>query len=544
MQPENQNISERPPVVAVMGHIDHGKSTLLSYIRKSTAPLNETGIRHAEASCDLAEAGGITQHISAYEVERPAPEIALPSGSESQDIGQNQSNIGTGTRKITFLDTPGHEAFVGIRKRGASVADIAVLVVSAEDGVKPQTLEALGSIKASGIPYVVAINKIDKPEANIERTKQSLAENEIYIEGYGGDVPTVEVSAKTGTGIPELLDMIQLMADLQILTGDVNLPGEGAVIESNRDMRKGISATCIIKNGTIRKGMFVAAGKATSPVRILENFRGKPLESASFSSPVRIIGWDILPEVGIPFKEYATRDEAREAAEKYKEKRDSSKQQAASSKEKIEGEVAESAITFVPLIVKADTGSSMEAVLSEIDKLKAEQVEPLVISSGIGAISENDIRLANGNQKAIIIGFNVSIDAPAKSLATRDEIRVEIFDIIYKMSEWLSGVLLRHTPKVKTEEVTGRAKILKTFSRAKDKQIVGARVETGEIKVGAHVRILRRDAEIGQGKVRELQAQKMKASEVSEGKEFGTMIEAKVEIAPGDHIESYVTVEK
>jgi len=212
----SESISERPPVVAIMGHIDHGKSTLLSYIRKSSKPLNE--------------AGGITQHISAYEVE------CVSGGNK---------------KTITFLDTPGHEAFSGIRTRGASVADIAVLVVSAEDGVKPQTLEALGSILKSKTPFIVAINKIDKAEANIERTKQSLAENEIYIEGYGGDVPVVELSAKTGAGVPELLDMIVLVADLEQLTGNRIQLASGIIIESNRDIKKGISTTCIVKDGTV-----------------------------------------------------------------------------------------------------------------------------------------------------------------------------------------------------------------------------------------------------------------------------------------------------
>ncbi len=505
MNTETPHLIERPPVVAVMGHIDHGKSTLLSYIRKSTAPLNE--------------AGGITQHISAYEVPHTTKD-----GKEGS---------------ITFLDTPGHEAFVGIRRRGANVADIAVLVVSAEDGVKPQTLEALSSIKVSGIPYVVAINKIDKPEANIERTKQSLAENEIYIEGYGGDIPAVEVSAKTGEGVPELLDMIILVAELQNLTGNTAAPAEGTIIESNRDPRKGISATCIIKNGTLTKGTFAASLGATSPVRILENYLGKPLSSATFSSPVRIIGWDELPVVGSTFKSFEKRFDAEKFAAEEKEK---IKIAPKAPEKKLEGE--EISIARVPLIIKADTGSSMEAVLSEIQKSATERVSPQILSSGIGMISENDVRLAIGKEKAIIVGFHTSIDTPAKSLAMRSDIEIKIFDIIYKMSEWLAETLAAHAPKVKTEELTGRAKILKMFSRTKDKQIVGARVETGEIKLGAQVRILRRDAEIGQGKVKELQVQKVKSSEVSEGKEFGTMIEAKVEIAPGDHIESFIIVEK
>lgn len=235
---EKQNEKERPPVVAIMGHIDHGKSTILSYIRKNSGGLNE--------------AGGITQHISAYEMEH------------KDDAGR--------VRKITFLDTPGHEAFCGIRSRGADVADVAVLVVSAEDGVKPQTLEALSSIKCGNTPYIVAINKIDKSDADVPKTKQSLAENNIFVEGYGGDVPVVAVSGKTGEGIPELLDMILLVADLSDLKADPNAPAEGVVIESNLDAKKGISATLVVKNGTVTKGKFVSSGTSLAPIRIMEDY--------------------------------------------------------------------------------------------------------------------------------------------------------------------------------------------------------------------------------------------------------------------------------
>lgn len=501
---QKTQITERAPVVAIMGHIDHGKSTLLAYIRKSKEPLNE--------------AGGITQHISAYEVDHTTKE------------GKKGS--------ITFIDTPGHEAFSGIRKRGASVADVAVLVVSAEDGVKPQTIEALNSIRDSHTPFIVAINKIDKPEANIERTKQSLAENEIYVEGWGGDIPVVSLSAKTGDGVTDLLDMIVLMADMENLTGDKNTLAEGVVIESNRDTKKGITATCIIKNGTIKKGMYIVSGTSIAPVRIMENYLGKQMDSASFSSPIRIIGWDELPIVGSRFSVFEDRDLAREAVKTEKEKIHSQKTSREDTKTNSEETVT------IPLIVKADTGSSLEAVINQIKKLKQENVEPLVISSGIGTISENDIRLATGTEKAIIIGFSVKVDSPAKNLAERSEIEIKTFDIIYKMTEWLEEKIIEKTPKVKSEEVTGRAKVLKVFSKVKDKQILGGRVENGIIKLGSQVKIKRRDVEIGEGKVRELQQQKNAAEEAREGSEFGAMIVSNIEIAPGDHFECVVITEK
>ncbi len=507
MQQENTQKTERGPVVAIMGHIDHGKSTLLSYIRKSTKPLDE--------------AGGITQHISAYEIEHIAKD------------GKKHT--------LTFLDTPGHEAFSGIRKRGASVADVAVLVVSAEDGVKLQTLEALTSIKKAGVPFIVAINKIDKPEADIEKTKQSLAENEIYIEGYGGDIPAVSVSAKTGEGVSELFDMIILVAELQNLTGDPSLLGEGVVIESNRDIKKGISATCIIKNGTIEKGMYVTSGLSTAPIRIMENYLGRPLDNASFSSPVKIIGWDVLPEVGALFKAHATREEARSEIEKFVEKEKETKNKTVVSPTE---ESLEEAVSSIPVIIKADTGSSLEAVTSEIKKLETDRLKINIISSGIGTISENDVRLADGKQKAILIGFNIKIDSPAKNLAERNEIKINSFDIIYKMSEWLKDAMVDLTPKIKVEESIGTAKILKIFSKVKDKQILGGRVEKGMIAVGAQVKIMRREVLIGEGKVRELQQQKVGVLEVKEGREFGALIVANMEIAPGDYIESFIIIEK
>jgi translation initiation factor IF-2 len=499
---QKTDMVERGPIVVVMGHIDHGKSTLLSYIRKSKE--------------ELREAGGITQHISAYEVEH-----------DSKD-GKKYT--------LTFLDTPGHEAFGGIRKRGASVADIAILVVSAEDGVKPQTMEALSWIKESKTPFIVAINKIDKPGADINRTKQGLVEKEIYIEGYGGDIPVVAVSAKTGEGIPELFDMIVLVSELENLTGNRNIPGEGVIIESNRDIKKGISATCIIKNGTLEKGMYITSGVATAPVRIMENYLGKAVDSASFSSPVKIIGWDNLPLVGDSFKGFKTRDEAKEDIEKTKNQRLSQKGQS--------DETENVSTNVIPIIVKADTGSSLEAVIGEIKKLTTERTCTKVIASGIGTISENDVRNAYGEEKAIIIGFNTKVDSPAKNLAERSEIEIQTFDIIYKMSDWLKETLVTRTPKIQTLESVGKAKVLKIFSKVKDKQILGGRVEKGSITLGAQVKIFRRDVEIGEGKVRELQDQKVKSQEVREGKEFGTLIEAKVEIAPGDYVESFITVEK
>jgi translation initiation factor IF-2 len=490
------HITQRPPVVAIMGHIDHGKSTLLAYIKKE-------GLR--------AEAGGITQHISAIEV--------VHNGNA-----------------ITFLDTPGHEAFSGIRTRGARVADIAVLVVSAEDGVKPQTIEALNSITESDTPYIVAITKVDKPEAHIERTKQSLAENNIYVEGYGGNVSAVTVSGKSGAGVDELLDLILLTADIENLTGDTSAAGTGVIIESNLDIKKGISATCIIKNGSLTKGMFVVAGGSMAPIRVMENWKSVMVDTATFSSPVKIIGWDSVPHVGDTFTSYASKKEAEKALEKFTEISKTAK--VASAK------APTTEAKQFPLIIKADTSGSLEAILYQIQKFPHEKISAHVIQSGIGTISENDVRQTEGSLRAAIIGFNVKVDTQAKALAERNNVEIATFDVIYKLSEWLEKKLVENTPLTEVEEITGMAKVLKTFSKVKDKQILGCRMENGRIMQGEQVNILRRDAYIGQGRVKELQSQKNKISEVEEGKEFGTLVEAKFEIVPGDKLQAVTMVKK
>ncbi len=500
---------ERPPVIAVMGHIDHGKSTLLDYIR-------ETNIVDKEA-------GGITQHLSAYEVLHKTPAGLL--------------------KKITFLDTPGHAAFSGIRNRGASVADIGILVVSAEDGVKPQTLEALNSIKQVGIPYIVAISKIDKPEANIERTNQSLAENEIYVEGYGGDVPVVPISAKTGKGIPELLDMIILVADLGGFTGDSEASAEGVVIETSTDPKKGLGTTLIVKKGTLRKGSFIIAHKNFAPVRIMENFLGKPLAEAGIGSPVKIVGWDSLPPVGSTFTTVASKKEALHIIEELIQKEEKIKTEKKEPASPAPASGADLTVT-IPLIIEADAAGSLEAILQEIAKISVERVKVKILQRGIGRVTEGDIKLASHDSKSIILNFNSKIDPAALALAERLKIEIHEFNIIYKMTEWLTDALKTLAPTIQVEESVAEAKILKVFSKDRDKQIIGGRVEKGTFPIGAQVKVLRRGIEIGRGKVRELQQQKLKASEVASPKEFGAMVESKMEIAPGDYLDAFIIVEK
>jgi translation initiation factor IF-2 len=488
-----------------MGHIDHGKSTLLDYIRKTNVV--------------DGEAGGITQRISAYEVVH-----------KTKDGKQE---------RITFIDTPGHAAFSGMRERGATTADVCVLVVSSEDGVKPQTVEAYKQIKAAGVQFVVAITKIDKPTANVERAKISLAENEIYLEGYGGDISYVGISAKTGEGIDDLLDLILLTAEVSDLKGDRSALASGSIIEAHRDPKKGINATLIIKDGSIKSGQFVACGSAYCPTRMLEDFAGKKITEASFSSPVRVIGWNEAPQVGGQFVTIESKRDLEDHLEAVKEAKG---RPAMGPAPKKAPEAADK--KSLPLIIKADVLGSVEAIEKELAKVGNDRIAAKVIYASIGDITESDIKNAGGSGETVVIGFNVKADNQAKAMMERLGIAHQSFDIIYKLVEWVEEQIKVRTPKIAAEEVLGKAKILKFFSATKDKQIVGGKVIDREICIGHTVKIVRRETTIGEGVIRELQQAKVKTGSVNEGFEFGAMIDAKIELAPGDVIEDFVIVEK
>lgn len=505
-RPATPHIVPRPPIVVIMGHIDHGKSSLLDYIRKSNIV--------------SGEAGGITQHLSAYEVSH--------KGTDAYTAN-----------RITFLDTPGHEAFSKMRSRGAGVADIAILVVSAEDGVREQTKEALNAIKTAGIPYIVAINKIDKANANIERTKQNLVENEVYLEGLGGDVPFVPVSAKVGTGVPELLDMLLLVAEMANLNGDTSLPAEGVVVESRVDTKRGNTATLIITNGTLRKCSFIVAEESIAPVRAIENFLGEAVPEATFSSPVQITGFDVLPAVGTTFRAFETKKDAEQAQEVLREERAKNAPKSKSRTVPLSDDAL-----IVPVILKTDVAGTLEAIEKELDKIERERIAIKIIARGVGAIGENDAKLASGSSGAIILGFHTKIERGAQDIAERFNFTIKTFDIIYELSKWIGDELDRRTPKFMSEKVEGLAKVLKTFSTTKHKQVIGCKVTSGMIEVGAQVKIMRRETSIGKGKITELQQQKLPAKKVDEGNECGMMVEAEVEIVPGDVLEAYIMAEK
>jgi len=448
--------TERPPIIVIMGHIDHGKSTLLDYIRKSNVV--------------AGEAGGITQHISAYEVTHKG-------------------------KRITFLDTPGHAAFQGMRSRGARVADIAVLVVSAEDGVKAQTLEAHRAILASKIPYIVAINKIDKPNANVEKTKQTLAENEIYLEGYGGAIPWNAISAKSGEGVPDLLDTMLLVAEMEALTGVSDQMLEGTVIESNMDQKKGISATVVITNGTLSKGQFMVAEEAMAPVRMVENFLGKSIDTATFCAPIRITGWSDIPKVGAQVHGFNSKKEAEEAISQTK----------ANPVVPIMDVGDQEGVRVIPIVLRSDVVGTLEALEHEIAKLKHDRVRLKIVAKGVGLISEADIKMLLGSDLPFAIGFHTKAEPRAIQMAEQNKIDIKTFDIIYKLTEWLEELMLQSAPKVSTEETTGELRVIRCFSQQKEDQVIGGKVETGKIALGNKVKILRRGVEIGEGKVIELQ---------------------------------------
>ncbi|MFA6601729.1 MAG: translation initiation factor IF-2 [Candidatus Paceibacterota bacterium] len=536
-----KNLIARPPVVVIMGHIDHGKSTLLDYIRKTKIV--------------EGEAGGITQHVGAYQAE------CLSGGAK---------------HLITFLDTPGHEAFCNIRERGAQAADIAILVVSGEDGVKPQTVEAYKNIVAEKIPYIVAITKIDKPNANVEKVKQSLGENEIYVEGWGGDIPCISISALTGAGIDDLLDMIILVSELANLKYDPTTSASGVVVESSLDAQKGISATILLKDGKLESGSFVSAGEAYVPVRFIEDYKGSKINEATASLPIRIMGWSQIPECGAKFITVNSKKEAEKIVEEAEAKRkveehrlgEEAKKAAKiattttpsvagaiksasdlkeSANLKDSGKVAEAPqVIALPIVIKADVIGSLQGIEHELVKIKHDKVKVTIVAKGIGPINESDVKMAQSDPSIIIIGFNVKPENKAKNIIERSAIplNVKTFKIIYELSQFVNETLLSKVPKEYMEEVTGRAKILAVFSKEKDRQVVGGKCENGEIGSGNDVKISRRETEIGRGKIRELQSKKLKVSSVAEGFEFGMLLDAKVEVAVGDRIEAVRTVEK
>jgi len=500
----------RPPVVTIMGHVDHGKTTLLDSIR----------------STDVAagEAGGITQHIGAYKVTI-----------------QDQQSPAYG-RQIVFLDTPGHEAFTRMRSRGAKATDIVVLVVAADDGVMPQTLEAIDHAHAAEVPIIVAVNKIDKPDALPERVKKQLADRGLMPEDWGGSTVFVDVSAKQKTNLNLLMEMICLVADLQELKANADRPATGVVLEAKLDRGRGPVATVLVQNGTLRNSDNFVVGNVYGKVRAMLDDRGSQLHEAPPSTPVEILGIEGLPQAGDQFVVVADRDKARGISD-YREQKAREAALAKSSRVSLEG-LAEQMKTAgtkeLNIILKGDVQGSVEVLSDLLGKLSTEKVRLKVLRTGVGAITESDVLLASASN-AIIIGFNVRPERKAQELAEQEKVDIRLHSIIYELQDEIkramSGLL---EPTVK-ETYQGRAEVLETFRIPKVGTVAGCKVVDGLIKRDSEVRLLRDNVVIFKGKIGSLRRFKDDASEVRNGMECGLSIANYGDIKVGDVIEAFVT---
>ena len=496
---QSGKVAPRPPVVVVLGHVDHGKTSILDKIRQT----------HVAEK----EAGGITQHIGAYQIEQ-----------------QN--------KLITFLDTPGHEAFSAIRARGAKVADIAILVVAAEEGVKPQTKEAIAIIKQAGIPFVVAINKIDKEGANPQKVRQELAEQAVMVEDYGGQVPVAEISARTGQGFDHLLELVLLLAELEELAAPTDTPASGLVIESHLDSRRGLIATLIVQTGQLHIGDWLAAGTAIGKAKSLEDFTGKPIKLAVAAQPCVLVGWESAPRVGqewqvVPDKSTAEKL-ALEAARLGP---------APLFVTETSGADAATAKKLVNLIVKADVQSSLEAIDNVLRTIQSEEVGYKIVGYGVGNISDTDIKSARATHAAIV-GFHVDTDNSARQAAEREGIIIRTYQIIYELVENIRSLMSDLLePEVKRTEL-GRLKVLALFKGGEGKsQIVGGKVTQGKAVRGALVDVMRHGILLLSGRLGQLQQAKTDVPEVAEGNECGIRFDASGKllspIAVGDVLEIY-----
>ncbi|MCD6232921.1 translation initiation factor IF-2 [bacterium] len=493
-----KTIIKRPPVVVVVGHIDHGKSTLLEAIRKDLAITKK-------------ESGGITQHIGAYEVSFEG-------------------------KKITFIDTPGHEAFSAMRSRGAKVADIAVLVVDACEGVKSQTKEAISSVKKAGIPMIVALNKIDKPVAQPEKVKQELAANGVLVESQGGKIPSQNVSAKTGQGVKELLDVISIVSEMENLSADMSEPAQGTIIESYLDSKRGPVATVILKTGILKKGQIVGTSSAIGKVKSLEDFQGNVIESAFPSQPVVVLGFEKVPHIGENIQAFSSLEYALKMVSRNRDKRIEYSSPIIISDNSTERKI-------VNVIIKTDVLGSLEAIEESLEAIPQEKVFLRILKSGVGDIQPSDVELAFA-AKAKIFGFRVKISPSAKNLIRQRKLgEPKIFQVIYDFVQGVREIMERAIkPKITRIEL-GKVKILAIFrtEKGKKRQIIGGEVIDGEVQTGASCEILREEEKIGEGRILNLQHKKKNVSNVSKGKECGILFSSETVVKEGDIISVYKT---
>jgi translation initiation factor IF-2 len=499
----------RPPVVTVMGHVDHGKTSLLDAIR-------ETDVAGGEA-------GGITQHIGAYKVK----------------IGKTDSPAFG--REIVFLDTPGHEAFTRMRARGAKVTDIVVIVVAADDGVMPQTLEAIDHAKAANVPMIVAVNKIDKPEAQPDRVKKQLADRGLVPEDWGGSTVFVDVSAKKRMNLDLLLEMVCLVADLQTLKATPNRSAVGTVLEAKLDRGRGAVATVLVQNGTLKNQDNFVVGNTFGKIRAMFDDRGRPVQEGGPSTPVEILGLEAMPDAGDTFLVVSDRDKARGIGQ-YRKMREREAALAKSSRVTLEGladQIKQAGVKELPLILKADVTGSEEVLADSLQKMSTEKVRIKVIHSGVGAITESDVLLASASN-AIIIGFNVRPERKVADLAEQEEVEIRLHSIIYELQDEIHKAMLGLLEPVFRESSLGRAEVLNVFRIPKVGTILGCRVTDGVLRRDADMRLMREGEPVFKGKVNSLKRFKDDVREVTNGMECGIGINFN-EVKVGDTVEAFVT---
>ncbi len=498
-------LSERPPIITVMGHVDHGKTTLLDNIRHSSIAAHE--------------AGGITQHIGAY--------VVMQDG-----------------KPIVFLDTPGHEAFTAMRARGAGVTDIVILVIGADDGVMPQTREAIDHIKAAGVPLVVAINKIDKQGAKPDRVRQQLSELGIFTEGWGGDVGAVEISAKQGIGVPDLLERVLLEAEMQELKADPNADPKGVVIEARLDKGKGPVATVIVKNGTLKAGDIVLFNSTWGKTRALFDWAGKGLKKAGPSTPVEILGLDGVPNPGETFRVVKSEREARDAIAQAKiNERDALADVKKASFEDLYSNLEEGQLPHLNLVVKCDVQGSLEALCAVLEKLATNEVGVSIVHRGVGRIAESDVMLASASN-AVIVGFNVRPDSNAKRIADLSGVEIRIYNVIYDVIDDVKAAMSGLLKPVLREDTLGEVEVRKLFRVPKVGTVAGSHVTRGLVRRTAKVRVIRDGIVIWDGKIASLHHEKDEARELKAGMDCGISLEGFQDFREGDILEVYDVIEE
>lgn len=490
-----ENLQVRPPIVTILGHVDHGKTTLLDTIRK--------------ANVAAKESGGITQHISAYQVKKKG-------------------------KFITFVDTPGHEAFSAMRERGVSIADIAVLVVAADDGVRPQTKEVIEYLLTKKIPTIVAINKIDKPEANIQRVKKELADNGILLEDWGGQVLSSEVSAKQNIGIDGLLENILLVAEVEDFKANFKRDALGVVLESHLDPQKGPVATILIKTGTLKEGQDIIAGSSFGRVRRIEDFTGKRLNEAGPSTPISLIGLSAAPNTNDILQVASDKTLAKSRIAEAKERF----QGEISTAQKISRGIADEKIKKLNVIMKSDVQGSLEAIQQILGEIKSDEVAVNYISTGVGNITESDVRLAQ-TSNSVVFGFNVEATPVAKRMAETSGVEIKGYKIIYELIENIKGRLTEMLPPEIERVEFGKMKVLAIFKTGKKDMIVGGKVTGGKLVNGSFIDVFRNDNNIGKGKLSNLQQNKINVDECLLNNECGITFEGETKIKEGDTLVSY-----